>query len=248
MPRFPSPLRVLFIRLHRMLVSDGEDEGMETRHGTEPRVVTRGGLPNIVRVGENHSHFDDFYHLLLTLHWEGFLAFTFLLFVGANAIFAILYLLGGNQIAEAQPGSFWVAALDRNGKRTDNHQAMMFNPNQGVKTMAINNSVTLIGNLGQDPKILTKDGKERVILSLCTHDTYKDRESGEWKKKAPIWHSVIIFGLTAQEKAKALEKGNLVKIIGSLSYRTVKNQKGYDIKEATIIGRQIKLVPLTKRS
>ena len=112
--------------------------------------------------------------------------------------------------------------------------------------MATNNTVTLIGNLGQDPQVIDNDGQNFVALSLCTRDSYKDGD--EWKDKAPVWHKVLVFGRIAQEHAKGQKKGNRVKITGSLSYRPVKGANGYDINEATIIGRQIELAPLAKRS
>lgn len=112
--------------------------------------------------------------------------------------------------------------------------------------MANNNLVTLIGNLGEDPKIINKDGQEFTVLSLCTTDSYKDGE--EWKDKEPVWHKVLVFGRVAQEYAKAQKKGNRVKITGTLSYRKLKGANGYDIREATIVARQIELAPLAKRA
>ena len=103
MSKRAKKLRKLFARLG---ADSSHDCGLEEKHGNEPRVVTRTGLPNIIRVGENHSHFEDFYHLLLTLHWERFFALVFLLYVTANTFFALLYLAGGNAIANAEPGSF----------------------------------------------------------------------------------------------------------------------------------------------
>jgi inward rectifier potassium channel len=45
----------------------------------------------------------------LTLNWAQFLALTFLAFVGVNAVFAGLYLLQPNSIANVRPGHFWDA-------------------------------------------------------------------------------------------------------------------------------------------
>ncbi|WP_017323911.1 ion channel [Synechococcus sp. PCC 7336] len=75
----------------------------------EQRVVTRSGLPNVIEVGEDHSHLSDLYHLLLTMPWMGFFGLVFFIYMGANGIFALLYLAGGNAIARAEPGSFWDA-------------------------------------------------------------------------------------------------------------------------------------------
>ncbi|NJL23255.1 MAG: ATP-sensitive inward rectifier potassium channel 10 [Leptolyngbyaceae cyanobacterium SM1_3_5] len=72
-----------------------------------PRLVNRSGSKTgIVRVGAKMARWRDPYHLLLTLSWVQYLILTFISFVAANALFAFLYLLGGDGIANAQPGSF----------------------------------------------------------------------------------------------------------------------------------------------
>ncbi|HEX3444341.1 MAG TPA: ion channel, partial [Chthoniobacterales bacterium] len=48
----------------------------------------------------------DAYHLILTWSWPGFAAFVFCVYIAINLLFAILYLLGPNSIAEMAPGSF----------------------------------------------------------------------------------------------------------------------------------------------
>ncbi len=53
-----------------------------------------------------HSYWRDPYHLLLTLPWTAFFGLMVLSYVAGNAVFALLYLLGGDGIANAQPGSF----------------------------------------------------------------------------------------------------------------------------------------------
>jgi inward rectifier potassium channel len=59
--------------------------------------------------GQNvwYSYWRDPYHMVLTLPWTGFLAFIFAIYIGINVVFALLYLAGGDVIANATPGSFW---------------------------------------------------------------------------------------------------------------------------------------------
>jgi inward rectifier potassium channel len=57
-------------------------------------------------MGAWHSYWRDPYHLLLTVPWTGFLAIITLGYVATNALFALAYLLAGDGIANAQPGSF----------------------------------------------------------------------------------------------------------------------------------------------
>lgn len=61
---------------------------------------------DIVRKGMAHSKWSDPYHLLLILDWPKFFALTVASYVATNALFALLYLEGGNCIKNARPGSF----------------------------------------------------------------------------------------------------------------------------------------------
>jgi inward rectifier potassium channel len=62
--------------------------------------------PLIDRVGFEASYFDDLYHFLLTSPWSHLLGIGAALYFGANALFAFLYMLGGDVIIGAEPGSF----------------------------------------------------------------------------------------------------------------------------------------------
>jgi inward rectifier potassium channel len=64
------------------------------------------GRFNILGVGAWYSYWRDPYHLLLTIPWTGFLALVALSYVAINTLFAFVYLVGGNCIENAQPGSF----------------------------------------------------------------------------------------------------------------------------------------------
>ena len=95
-----------------------------------------------------------------------------------------------------------------------------------------------------DPKTLTNNDKTFLALSLCTTDTYK--KDGEWHKKAPIWHNVLVFDTNVQKYAKDHKKGDRIEITGSLSYRPMKGENGYDIMEASIIATHIKPASLSQ--
>ena len=73
---------------------------------TKVRIENRGGRFQIVGMGVWYSYWRDPYHLLLTIPWPGFLALMTLGYFAANVLFALLYLAGGNCIANARHGSF----------------------------------------------------------------------------------------------------------------------------------------------
>jgi inward rectifier potassium channel len=64
------------------------------------------GRFQVIGINRWHSYWRDPYHLLLTIPWHGFTILAVLFYVLTNALFALLYLLGGDGIANAQPDSF----------------------------------------------------------------------------------------------------------------------------------------------
>ena len=63
--------------------------------------------PAVVRVGtRDRGGLRDPYHALLTARWPAFLGGVLLAYAAVNVLFALLYLWGEGNIAEARPGSF----------------------------------------------------------------------------------------------------------------------------------------------
>ena len=83
----------------------------QSQESTPPpqRMLDEKGHTNVVRMGIKRSPWDDLYYLLLTISWSRFFALTLLLYGVVNTLFAMLYLVGGDNLANAQPGSFWDA-------------------------------------------------------------------------------------------------------------------------------------------
>ena len=117
--------------------------------------------------------------------------------------------------------------------------------------MALNNTVTLIGNLGSEARIVATEENTFASVSLATTDSYKD-EQGEWHDKQTVWHNILAFNPRVIEELKALKKGTRIQVTGSLSYRPfeVVNGDGEIItkKEASIIAGKVELEPLPKKS
>jgi single-strand DNA-binding protein len=114
-----------------------------------------------------------------------------------------------------------------------------------------NNTVTLVGNLADAPQPFTdKNGKISYRLRLATTDSYKD-ESGAWKQKEAVWHTVFLFALGVQKHAAIYGKGHRVKIIASLSYQDKKavdeDGEPRTFREAILIASRIEPAPLTPK-
>lgn len=89
----------------------------------------------------------------------------------------------------------------------------------------LRNKVQLIGNLGNDPEIITLDsGKKLAKLSIATNETYKNAQ-GE-KVTDTQWHTVVAWNKTAEIIEQYLQKGNEVAIEGKLTYRSYENKDG----------------------
>ncbi|MCC5635348.1 ATP-sensitive inward rectifier potassium channel 10 [Nostoc sp. CHAB 5844] len=67
----------------------------------------RNGNFQIMGLGVWHSYWRDPYHLLLTIPWTGFVLLICTFYVAINTLFSLAYLLGGDCIANARPGSFF---------------------------------------------------------------------------------------------------------------------------------------------
>ena len=89
----------------------------------------------------------------------------------------------------------------------------------------LKNKVQLIGNLGNDPEVITLDsGKKRAKFSIATNEFYKNAQ-GE-KVTDTQWHNIVAWSKTADIVEKYLEKGKEVVIEGKLTNRSYETKEG----------------------
>jgi len=89
----------------------------------------------------------------------------------------------------------------------------------------LRNKVQLIGNLGNNPEIITLDcGKKLAKMSIATNETYKNAQ-GE-KVTDTQWHNVVAWNKTAEIIEKYLQKGSEVVIEGKLTSRSYEDKDG----------------------
>ena len=82
------------------------------------------------------------------------------------------------------------------------------------------NKVILVGNLGKDPEIkYTPQGTAVAKITVATSNSYKDKQSGEWKETTE-WHNVVLWQRTAEIAGEYLKKGSKVYIEGRLQTRS----------------------------
>ena len=74
------------------------------------------------------------------------------------------------------------------------------------------NHVTLLGRVGADPELRsTKSGTAVVQLRLATDRYSKSNETTETD-----WHSVVVWGKTAEAVARYVRKGDRIHVTGRL--------------------------------
>lgn len=89
----------------------------------------------------------------------------------------------------------------------------------------LRNKVQLIGNLGNDPEIITMDsGKKLAKFSIATNESYKNAQ-GE-KVVDTQWHNIIAWGKTAEIIESYVSKGKEVAIEGKLTNRSWEDKEG----------------------
>ncbi|MFT4670552.1 MAG: single-strand DNA-binding protein [Flavobacteriaceae bacterium] len=89
----------------------------------------------------------------------------------------------------------------------------------------LRNKVQLIGNLGNDPEIITMDsGKKLAKFSIATNESYKNAQ-GE-KVTDTQWHNVVAWGKTAEIIEEYVTKGKEVAVEGKLTTRSYDDKDG----------------------
>lgn len=101
--------------------------------------------------------------------------------------------------------------------------------------MASYNKTTLLGRVGQDPKV-NKSSKGTTIAKLSVATTEKINGAEETQ-----WHDVVCFSSTADFVEKWVAKGDQVLVDGKLKYNKYDHEKGVTIKQAVIYANEVKI-------
>ena len=84
--------------------------------------------------------------------------------------------------------------------------------------MASVNKCSIIGNLGDDPKVVQFENAQIANISVATTERIKDKQSGEYRDVTE-WHRIAFFGKLADVAAQYLKKGSQVYVEGKLRTR-----------------------------
>lgn len=101
---------------------------------------------------------------------------------------------------------------------------------------------TLIGRLGQDPKLATAGNTPVLTFSVATSEYYK--KDGQ-NKEITTWHTIKVWGKLAEILSDKLAKGDLVLVVGIERTDKGKDRHGNEVTYHSI--RADRVTRLNKR-
>jgi len=104
------------------------------------------------------------------------------------------------------------------------------------------NKVILVGNLGQDPEVrYTANGTAVANLRIATSESWRDKQTGEQRENTE-WHTVVLFGKTAEIASQYLKKGRQVFIEGKLQTRKWQDKSGNDRYSTEVVANDMQML------
>lgn len=105
--------------------------------------------------------------------------------------------------------------------------------------MAGLNRVMLIGRIGKDPDTFSfEDGTKKISFSLATTESYRDRNSGEWKDITD-WHNIVAYRYLAERN---LTKGDLIYVEGKIKTRKYTDKDGNNRYTTEVVAERFNML------
>ena len=103
------------------------------------------------------------------------------------------------------------------------------------------NTVTIVGNLGQDPEIrYTANGVPVASFTVAVNEAYKGKDGQKVKKVH--WFRVTAFQRLAEVVGEYCTKGSKVGVRGQLQQRTWQDSEGMNHSIVEIRARELELL------
>jgi single-strand DNA-binding protein len=95
------------------------------------------------------------------------------------------------------------------------------------KAMAGDTTITVIGNLTDDPELrFTPSGAAVAKFRVASTPRFMDRQSGEWKDGEPLFLACTVWRQAAENVAESLQRGARVIVSGRLRQRSYETREG----------------------
>jgi len=105
--------------------------------------------------------------------------------------------------------------------------------------MAGINKVILIGHIGKDPDTFTfDDGTKKISFSLATTESYRDRNTNEWRDQTE-WHNIVGYRYLAE---KNIAKGDLIYVEGKIKNRKYNDRDGNERYITEVLAEKINML------
>lgn len=106
--------------------------------------------------------------------------------------------------------------------------------------MTTNCKIELNGTVSRLPKLVSKNDLKFLVLSIATRDNFTDEMSGKTKEKT-LYHDVLAFHPDVIDTLKSLQKGEKLRLTGTLSYKLIDTKDGFKKPQASIIALNAQL-------
>lgn len=109
--------------------------------------------------------------------------------------------------------------------------------------MASVNQATVIGFVGDDPKIMqTKNNKTMATLSIATTERGYTKQDGTTVEDITDWHNIVFFGKPAEIIQRYVRKGALLYVQGKMRTRSYVDKDNITRYVTEIIGDNFQLL------
>ena len=87
------------------------------------------------------------------------------------------------------------------------------------------NRVTLVGNVGEDPRVSERDGEAFVAnFPLATNEVWRDKEGEEVRRTE--WHRIVVWNKAANIVKQHVNKGDALYVEGKISTNSWDDKEG----------------------
>ena len=109
--------------------------------------------------------------------------------------------------------------------------------------MSTVNRVILLGHLGKDPVLKVTSKGPVCEMSVATSEEWKSKDGADkLHKKSTEWHTVIVWGKTAEACNKYLTKGSSAFIEGTLKTRSWDGDDGQRKYKTEVLANNVQFI------
>jgi len=111
------------------------------------------------------------------------------------------------------------------------------------------NRAEIIGNVGVEPELrTTPQGNSVCTLKIATSESYRDKNTNDWKEDTE-WHRVVFWDNLAEQAAKNLNVGSKIYVEGKIRTRKYDDREGITRFITEIVASKLIILdPKTQKS